>query len=101
MLTGIAKITGSAPYRPNEPTRRGPKRERSHLELRDFVRDLWRIAREHGGDFTISVDDDGQARGTIIKAVRLLEPVLPPGLVPRVIPTTTFKRLRPDHNFKK
>jgi hypothetical protein len=101
MLAGIAMITGSAPYRPNEPTRRGPKRERSHLVLRNLIRDLWRIAREHDGDFTLSVNDDGQARGTIVKALRLLEPVLPPGLVPRVIPTTTFKRLRPDHNFKK
>jgi hypothetical protein len=101
ILVGIAKITGSGPYRPNEPSKRGPKTERSHLALRELARDLWRIAREHGGDFTISVDEAGRARGTIIQALRLLAPMLPPGLVPRVIPATTFKRLRQDHNFRK
>src|SRR5438105_2917368 len=52
VLDGIAMITGSAHYRANEPTKRGPKRKRSHLlEFRRFGKDLWRIARHHGGDF--------------------------------------------------
>jgi hypothetical protein len=99
MLRAIAKITGSAPYRPNEPRRRGPKRERSNLVLREFVRDLWRIAQANGGDFSLYVDA-GDTKGTLVKALRLLAPVLPPGTVPRVIPST-LKWLRPDRNFGK
>jgi hypothetical protein len=101
ILVGIARMTGSGPYRPNEPNKRGPRTERSHLMLRELVTDLWLMAQEHGGDFTISVDDEGRARGTMVQALRLLEPILPPGIVPRVLPATTIKRLRPDRNFRK
>ena len=100
MLESIAEFTGSAPYRPNEPSRRGPKRERSHLALRKLVRDLWSIAQAHGGDFTLWADRGG-AKGTMVEALHLLKPVLPPGFVPHVIPHTTLNRLRPDHNYAK
>jgi hypothetical protein len=101
VLEGIAKITGSAPYRANEPTKRGPKRKRSHLlEFRRFGKDLWRIARDHGGDFKVWVDpkDDPKkhdARGSMAEALRLVEPVLPPELVPKIISAKMLNLLKP------
>jgi hypothetical protein len=101
VLEIIAKFTESGPYRPNVANKRGPKRERSNLVFRELVRDLWRIAQAHGGDFTLWADDRGGAKGTMVDALHLLKPVLPPGLVPHVIPRTTLNRLRPDHNCAK
>jgi hypothetical protein len=97
-LVGIAKITGSGPYRPADPSKRGPRATlRINPVLGQFIRDLWRIARLHGGDFTVSHDpDNDRARGTIVKALDLLRPVLPPGIVPEVLSHTTLKRLRAD-----
>src|SRR5262249_35946418 len=101
MLENISKLTESALYRPNEPTKRGPRRERSNWVLRELVRDLWRIARAHGGDFTLWADERGGAKGTMVEALRQLKPILPPGLVPHVLPRTTLNRLRPDHRLRK
>jgi hypothetical protein len=97
VLEGMAKFTGRGPYEPSEPGKRGPKGERSHVPFRDLVRDLWRVARDHGGDFSLWPDDGyGSARGTLVDTLRLLEPVLPPGFVPEVLPRTTLNKLRPD-----
>jgi hypothetical protein len=97
-LVGIAKITGSGPYRSADPGKRGPRATlRINSMLGQFIRDLWRIARLHGGDFTVSHDpDNDRARGTIVKALDLLRPVLPPGMVPKALSHTTLKRLKPD-----
>jgi hypothetical protein len=102
VLAGMAKFTGSGPYEPSEPSKRGPKKKRSNVPFRDLVRDLWRIAQDHRGDFSLWPDDGyGPARGTLVDALRLLEPVLPPDFVPEVIPRTTLESLRPDRNFGK
>jgi hypothetical protein len=101
ILVGMAKITGSGPYRANEPSKRGPKRDRSHWIFRELVRDLWRIAQVHGGDFTLWADDRGDAKGTIIEVLHLLRPILPQGFVPHVIPRTTLNRLKPRPQFPK
>lgn len=103
MLAGISMITGSAPYRPNEPTKRGPKRKRSlGLAVREFIRDLWRIAQDHGGNFTVWEDPHAaqtdDAKGSMVKALRLLEPVLPPGFVSNSglrLSAKMLNRLRP------
>jgi hypothetical protein len=102
ILVGMAKITGSGPYRANEPGKRGPKRERSHVALRELARDLWRIARNHKGDLKVWSADGASAAGTLVEALRLLKPILPRGLVPNVLSVTTLRRaLKPDHNCAK
>jgi hypothetical protein len=101
VLKSMAMFTGSGPYSPSDPKKRGPKKERRLVPLREFVRDLWQIVRDHGGDFSLYPDDRGGSKGTLVDALRLLERVLPPGFVPKVISTTTFNKLRPDRNFRK
>jgi hypothetical protein len=64
ILVGMAKITGRGPYRANEPSKRGPKTERSHMALRELARDLWRIARNHKGDLKVWSADGASAAGT-------------------------------------
>jgi hypothetical protein len=101
VLKSMAMYTRSGPYSPSEPKKRGPKKERRLVPLREFVRDLWQIVRDHGGGFSLYPDDRGGSKGTLVDALRLLERVLPPGFVPKVISTTTFNKLRPDRNFRK
>jgi hypothetical protein len=101
-LVGIAKITGSGAYRPTDPRKSGPRTERINPVLSKFIRDLWHIARAHGGDFTVSHDEENnRARGTLVKALDLLRPTLPPGIVPNLFSHTTLKRLRPDRKSQK
>jgi hypothetical protein len=101
VLEVIAKFTESGPYRPNVANKRGPKRARSHWVFRELVRDLWRIAQAHGGDFTLWADDRGGARGSIVDALDLLKQVFPPGFVPPDIPRTTLNRFRPRPELLK
>jgi hypothetical protein len=102
ILVGIAKITGSAPYQPADPSRPGPKnKERINVKLRDFIRDLWSIAQAHGGDFTVTSKPDPvgsgtSAAGTLVDALQLLEPVLPRGFVSRMPSPSTLNRCRPN-----
>jgi hypothetical protein len=101
ILDGISKITESAPYRPNDPSKRGPKKkERVSVALREFVRDLWSIAQAHGGDFSVGSKPDPigsgtSAVGTLVDALRLLEPVLPSGFVSNMPSFSTLNRCRP------
>jgi hypothetical protein len=101
ILEGIGKITGSAPYRPTDPGRRGPKqKERMSVKLRDFIRGMWSSAEAHGGGFTVTsqfdlVGSGTHAVGTLVDALRLLEPVLPPGFVSNLPSASTLNRCRP------
>jgi hypothetical protein len=62
---------------------------------------LWRIARNHGGDFTLWATADGHhAVGTLVDALRCCGPAPPRGFVPEPS-ITTLNRLRPDRNCAK
>jgi hypothetical protein len=101
MLIAIAKFTGSAPYRPGDPRKPGPKKkERVGVALREFTRDLWSIAQAHGGDFSVGSKPDRRGSGThavgsLVDALRLLEPVLPSGFVSNMPSFSTLNRCRP------
>jgi len=90
-----------AHFTETEPSRRGRRKVRRNLKLHPLIRDLWRIAQEHGGDFTAWPGGKGHAKGTMVEALRLLEPLLPGGFVPNVLSVTTLNRLRPDRNRAK
>jgi hypothetical protein len=54
--------------------------------LRQFVLNLDFIAERLGGKFTLT---KSTRTGTLIKAIELLRPYVPPGVVPRVLPIST------------
>jgi hypothetical protein len=92
VLRAITMLTLDEPYQvgQSKPKKGRPKEENLH----PLIEDLLRIARAHGGKFTLSEGDRNRARGTIVDALHLLRPVLPPGLVPDSFAYTTIKELR-------
>ena len=55
--------------------------------LRQFVLNLLFIAERLGGGFTFTKSN---GTGKLIKAIELLRPYAPPGVVPRVLPSSTI-----------
>jgi hypothetical protein len=89
MLKAIAEFTG------DRPARRGPLEDLQSL----FIQDLWRIARHHGGDFTVYANPyagkrKNRASGSMVEALQLLRPLLPPNFLPHEFSASTLKKLR-------
>jgi len=58
--------------------------------LRELVFSLLSAARDNYGDFTLDKNRQG---GTLLKALDILRPHLPKGLVPNVVSGGTIQRL--------
>jgi hypothetical protein len=58
--------------------------------LRELVFSLLRAAHDHCGEFTL---DKNRESGTLVKALDILRPHLPKGLVPNPLPVGTIQRL--------
>lgn len=61
--------------------------------LRELVFSLLSAAYEVRGEFTL---DKNQQRGTLLKALHILRPHLPKGLVPNVLPVGTIQKLKTE-----
>ena len=73
------------------PSRRGRRRETgSHPIFQDFVFELLNVAGSFGGGFSF---DKNYETGTLLEAIEVLKPYLPPGVVPKVIPLPTIQRI--------
>jgi hypothetical protein len=91
MLQRIAEFTETAGE--SRPKRGAPK-SRNNLLLHPLVQDLWIIALENGGKFTLFEDiKNARATGSIVEALHLLREVLPPGL-DTTISLATLKRIK-------
>lgn len=78
------------------PGKRRPGRRRGTGAVRNwffqvFVRDLLRAAKAWDGKLTL---DQHESAGTLIKAIDLLKPSLPEGLVPNALPLKTMQRIK-------
>ena len=63
--------------------------------FQNFVRDLLISATEASGRLTL---EKNIGRGTLIEAIKILEPYLPTSLVPRPLPVSTLQRIKDIHN---
>ena len=61
--------------------------------LRELVFDLLSAARGNYGEFTL---DKNRQSGTLIKALDILRPHLPEGLVPNALPVGTIQKLKTE-----
>jgi hypothetical protein len=90
--TAVGKSPPRAPGEPTPPhqkTKRG--RTLKDVIFRDFVRRLWLVAAESGGNFTF---DKNQKKGTLIDAIDILGPHLPKDVVPIPLPFRTIQRIK-------
>jgi hypothetical protein len=63
--------------------------------LQDFIFDLWISTNIAGGKLSFAKNTaKGKPQGTILRAIELLAPYLPEGLVPKVLPSPTLAKLR-------
>ena len=65
-------------------------RTRKDVIFLDFVRRLRRFASEYGGKLTL---DSANESGSLLDALTLLTPHLPPGVVPKKLPIGTLKKI--------
>jgi hypothetical protein len=61
--------------------------------LRELVFDLLSAARGNYGEFTL---DKNRQSGTLLKALDILRPHLPKGLVPNALPVGTIQKLKTE-----
>jgi hypothetical protein len=61
--------------------------------LREVVFSLLGAARDHYGEFTL---DKNYQSGTLLKALNILRPHLPKGLVPNALPVGTIQKLKTE-----
>jgi hypothetical protein len=96
LLFAFSSLTGNNPVsEPANGNGRG-KGAVSNWQLQSLVEGLWEAANLHGG--TLYADHKREDGGTMIRALELLRPVLPEGLLPEVLPTSTIENI--IKNFK-
>jgi hypothetical protein len=97
LLIAFCRMTGSNPFlAPNNGRGGRPKGAVANWHLQNFVEDLWRIVHECGGN--LYADHHREDGGTMIKALCLLAPLLPEGLIPNALPVPTIENI--IKNFK-
>jgi hypothetical protein len=96
LLWVLSEFTGSNPF-PDRPNGRGrPRGTVGNWKLQNFIEALWETAKICGGHlYADHKRDDG---GTMIKALELLRPVLPEGLLPKNLSVSTIETI--IKNFK-
>lgn len=91
-INGVcADLTGKNPY-PHVRSRTGRGRRRGDVKdypLKQFVQSLTRELRDTGGRLTLDVKG---RRGTWIKALDMLRPLLPARFIPKAPPLSTIER---------
>jgi hypothetical protein len=90
LLIALSEWTGSNPFTAPSKGRKG-RRDGAvgHWHLQRFVERLWVMANTHGGNFY--ADHKRPDGGTMIKALRLLAPILPTGFIPNELPVSTIE----------
>jgi hypothetical protein len=68
-----------------------PKYKVANLPLHQLVENLLCSVARYGGRLTFDAKNGGS--GSLVKALNHLRPVLPPGLVPKVLPLKTIERM--------
>ncbi len=96
LLIALSDRTGSNPF--TAPTKGKGRRNGAvtNWHLQTFVEKLWEIANIHGGN--LYADHKRVDGGTMIKALRLLAPLLPTGFIPNELPVSTIRTV--IQNFK-
>jgi hypothetical protein len=94
LVMAFAKRTGKTPF--VAPVRgRGRRRGTvGNYPFQSFVRELWRQTERYGGRLSFSPKNGGS--GAMLKALAVLEPCLPSGLVPKALPLSTIERIRQE-----
>jgi hypothetical protein len=65
--------------------------------FQDFVTQLWISTRVAGGKLSLAKSPvSGKPQGSLLKAIEMLKPYLPDGLVPNVLPARTLEKIRAD-----
>ena len=92
LLLKLSEMTGSNPDSlPPAGNGRGRRKHTvANWHMQAFVAYVWQIAKAHGGNFY--ADRKGKGGGTMIRALRLLAPLLPSGFVPNVLPQRTIEK---------
>jgi hypothetical protein len=94
MIGALAEVTGKDPdvgyvkrRKPGRP--RGPV---ANYPFHDVVHSLLYLVARYDG--RLSFDPKNGGSGSLIKALNHLRPMLPPGLVPKVLPLKTIERIK-------
>jgi hypothetical protein len=91
----LSGLTGSNPWA--EPARQRGRRKGSvaNWRLQLLVKQLFGAAADYGGELT--ADHTREDGGTMIQALELLRPLLPDGVVPKVMPVSTIEKVIRDY----
>jgi hypothetical protein len=96
LLWILSQFTGSNPF-PARPDGRGrPRGTVENWQLQKFIEILWETAKHCGGN--LYADHKRAEGGTMMKALELLRPVLPEGLLPKTLSVSTVEAI--IKNFK-
>jgi hypothetical protein len=93
LVAAFASLTNKSPS--FEP-RSGAKRPRGTIgrwPFREVVGFLWQTVNKYGGELTFSCKGN-RGSGTMIDALKILRPVLPPGLIPSELPAKSIDQVK-------
>jgi hypothetical protein len=98
LLMALSDWTGSNPFTAPGKKGKGGRRRGAvaNWQLQTFVERLWEAANIHGG--SLYADHKSVDGGTMIKALRLLAPLLPTGFIPKGLPVPAIESV--IKNFK-
>jgi hypothetical protein len=93
MVEAFARITGKSPDFEPGGGRGRPKGTVGNWQFQHLVELLWRAVNEYGGELTFGCKEN-VGSGTMMDALEILRPLLPPSLMPRHLPAKTIERVR-------
>jgi hypothetical protein len=95
LLSSAANMSPPRPAGVAPPSHQKSKRNRSlkNVIFLDFIYRLRFVAKDRGGNLGLGTNHKG---GNLVKAIRLLRPHLPNGLVPDRLAPGTLKKIRVD-----
>lgn len=99
LVAAFASLSNKSPsFEPRGGSRR-PRGTIGRWQFRELVGYLWQTVNKYEGELSFSCKEN-RGSGTMVDALEILRPVLPPGLIPSELPAKIIEQIKKTLKFK-